>query len=277
MSKRLREKINTSVLQSIVDVVDKDMVEEERKKFRRYAKQMISGTKIAEYSQADYGKGRLYVVNTPSIGGFSAWIRNALVEGLYHDIDMVNCHPVFLQSLCKRNGWECPQLLYYIENREQVLKDVVRFVVCTRSDAKELMLRLMFGGKAETWKKELHKSRAKLPPFIIEFAKELDRLMTNVSTTFSSFPAPGKKNPRASRMSLLLQDMENNVLMVMSDFFKQNGYEPGVYMFDGLMVHKKPDEPITRELLDRCQAEITKRTGWTVKLEEKLIINTRKL
>lgn len=277
MTKRLREQINIPALQSIMKTIDKNVVKEERKKLCNYAAQMISGTKITEYRQAAHGKGRLYADGTPSIQGFSAWIRNALAEGLYHDIDMVNCHPVFLHSLCNRNSWACPQLTHYIENREYVLKDIVQVVICTRSDAKELMLRLMFGGKIRTWLEDLGKPGAKLPLQVIKFAEELDRLMTHVSTTFSNFPAPGKKNPRASRMSLLLQDMENNVLMVMSDFFKQNGYEPGVYMFDGLMVHRRPDEPITRDLLDRCQAVIKQRTGWTVKLEEKLIINTRKI
>ena len=37
------------------------------------------------------------------------------------DIDMINCHPVILNYLCKKNNVDCNILKNYIENRELIL------------------------------------------------------------------------------------------------------------------------------------------------------------
>ena len=272
MSKRLREVVNVDALKRIADNVEEFMVEEERKRFKRYTKLMSTGSKFTEYSQSKHGKGRMYAAGADSMQFLSKSLKVHLAAGLYHDIDMVNCHPVFLLSVCKDNGWRCPKLKHYIEHREQVLKDIVRFIMCTRADAKVLMLRLTFGGTVKKWKKDLGKSRAKLPPFIGEYVGELKMLVGAVNLIYKEYPAPKKRNPHYSRLSILLQDMEHRVLLIMSAYFALNGYEPGVYMFDGLMVHKNGTaHHVPRTLLDGCQKEIMEKTGWMVMLEEKPI------
>jgi hypothetical protein len=37
------------------------------------------------------------------------------------DIDMKNCHPVILEFLCKKHSIDCPNLSYYIQNRDDIL------------------------------------------------------------------------------------------------------------------------------------------------------------
>ena len=47
-------------------------------------------------------------------------IRNSIMPKNIKDIDMVNCHPVILNYLCKNNV-ECNILKTYIDNRELIL------------------------------------------------------------------------------------------------------------------------------------------------------------
>ena len=48
-------------------------------------------------------------------------IRNSIMPKNIKDIDMVNCHPVILNYLCKKNNVNCNILKNYIENRELIL------------------------------------------------------------------------------------------------------------------------------------------------------------
>lgn len=43
-------------------------------------------------------------------------------------------------------------------------------------------------------------------------------------------------------MSILLQDVENQILQIISACLDDNDYRPGVYMYDGLLVYRKEGE-----------------------------------
>ena len=55
------------------------------------------------------------------------------------DTDMVNCHPVILNYLCKKNNVDCNILKSYIENRELILSSF-------GENIKELFLSILNGG-----------------------------------------------------------------------------------------------------------------------------------
>ena len=270
--KSLREVVNLSNLNMILSNLEEHVkVPEERTKFKNYAKTMRSGSRITMYAKADHGKGRLQSMGS-HIGGFSEDIKILLTRGLYHDIDIANCHPVLLLNLCVEMKWPHVELQYYIANREQVLADIVKCVECTRKEAKTLILILTYGGGVNNWKKDINKPNAKLPVFIPRFKRCLATIANLLDKKYPNFPVSKKSsNKIASKMSMYLQDMEHTTLMVMDQFFDEHGYEPGVYMFDGLMVHRKDDEPISRALMDQCQEQIKLQTGWSVTLEEKEI------
>ena len=58
------------------------------------------------------------------------------------DIDMVNCHPVILNYLCKKNNVECNILKNYIENRKLILSSFAE----DRKSVKELFLSILNEG-----------------------------------------------------------------------------------------------------------------------------------
>jgi len=64
--------------------------------------------------------GRLYC--GLSIQGISSKIRGFLMKDITTDIDMKNAHPVILRYICKlNNNFSCPNLEYYINNRDEIL------------------------------------------------------------------------------------------------------------------------------------------------------------
>ena len=65
--------------------------------------------------------GRLYCGN--SVQGLQKDFRGFLMDGITTDIDMKNAHPVILRYLCKKNNILCPNLSYYIDNRDEVLRN----------------------------------------------------------------------------------------------------------------------------------------------------------
>ena len=84
-------------------------------KTREETKRIYSYT---EKTPLDVG-GRLYCGN--SIQGLSTKIRGFLLNGITTDIDMKNAHPVILKYICSLHNLECPNLTYYIENRDTIL------------------------------------------------------------------------------------------------------------------------------------------------------------
>ena len=85
-------------------------------------------------------------------------IRNLLYGNLYSDVDFVNCHPSI--TLCIFQYFNLPRDLTqeYVLHRDQVLQDLIYRaggdVYLNRDEAKELLLRIFYGGKVSSWCKD---------------------------------------------------------------------------------------------------------------------------
>lgn len=65
--------------------------------------------------------GRLYSGN--SVQSLQKDFRGFLLRDITTDIDMKNAHPVILKYICKINNIPCPNLSWYVDNREKVLEE----------------------------------------------------------------------------------------------------------------------------------------------------------
>jgi hypothetical protein len=127
-----------------------------KQQLQKYFKKRQAGNRVDvvyDYAKeyASYNIGRVYVSHALGLQAFERDVRNALAQGIYWDIDMVNAHPTILSQACKRNGWACVRLDYYVNHRGDVLNDIKRHYGCTDKDAKNLMMRMMFLGHPEAW------------------------------------------------------------------------------------------------------------------------------
>ena len=73
---------------------------------------------------------------------FKKEIRNSIMPKNIKDIDMVNCHPVILNYLCRKNNLDCNILKNYIGNRELILSSFGE----NKKVIKELFLSISNGG-----------------------------------------------------------------------------------------------------------------------------------
>ncbi|KAH9256147.1 hypothetical protein BASA81_005935 [Batrachochytrium salamandrivorans] len=66
--------------------------------------------------------GRVKEVPYTGLGTFCREVRGYLANGIYLDIDMVNCHPVVLFHLFKQEGLDTEIIGEYVNEREEFLK-----------------------------------------------------------------------------------------------------------------------------------------------------------
>ena len=77
------------------------------------------GYKRVAYKQI-YDKNRYYG-DSSCLTYLKIEIRNFIMPKNIKDINMINCHPVILNYLCKKDNVDCNILKNYIENRELIL------------------------------------------------------------------------------------------------------------------------------------------------------------
>jgi hypothetical protein len=258
----LLETISIPALLHLMKNTETLIVKEERKKFLNYAQTMLDhgGKMLIKYAPVSHGFGRIYAEKALSVQSMSRFIRNSLcTQEMYHDIDIENCHPILLSFICSKHQISCKKLNLYIMNREDILK----FVHKDRAKAKERMLSLIFGS-------ELNE---KTTGFVKQFADELVQIAELLFDLYLDIPISNLKNPKFSRMSILLQDMENKALGLISRCLDEHGYRPAVYMYDGLLVYRKGEEKeLDLNVLKKCEEEVMeKMEGLKIHLTEKEI------
>jgi P4 family phage/plasmid primase-like protien len=218
------------------------------------------------YKQKDYLTGRYFARNALSLQSMSKVIRHTIAKDYYHDIDIVNAHPVILEHYCKKNDLSCTSLSDYIQNRDEFLNDLMNpsSLGVSRDDAKKFLLSIMNG-------KELKPSEEKLVSNKIkEFYNELitTRLAIIklepdlVNICDDKFIKVNRYwNIDGAVTNMLLCDWENRLLFKMINFYSQFSPESLVLVFDGLMIPNTIDPCIKK-----CEKYLRKHLGITVQL-----------
>ena len=99
-----------------------------------------NGCKRIVYKQTD-DKNRYYG-DSSCLTYLKKEIRNSIMPKNIKDIDMINCHPVISNYLCRKNNVDCNILKNYIENRELILSSFGE----NAKIIKELFLSILNGG-----------------------------------------------------------------------------------------------------------------------------------
>jgi hypothetical protein len=173
----------------------------------------------------------------------------------YQDIDIVNCLPNVLKRILQEREIEVPELLNdYVEDRAGVIhklrwKDKQSF--CTMSFNSELK----------------YKKQSVVDYHNTIYETLFDVLKVEYLKLWNIINDTDPVNKKGKFISLVYQDIENDIMMLMSDFFKDKGFTVGVYCFDGIMVEK--DDRINDELLVELEGLIKHELNYDIKLKEK--------
>jgi hypothetical protein len=173
-------------------------------------------------------KGRLF---SNGIQGTMREFRGFLMGTNTTDFDMVNAHPVILRYICRTNSIQCPNLEYYINNRETILNS---FDKLSRDDAKTLFLKSI--NKDKVNKNELNKH-------FRGFDNEIKKLQIAIinlpqyANIVNTVPADKEFNINGSKLNRVLCYYENVILQVAIRTLQEKQIEIATFMFDGCMAY----------------------------------------
>lgn len=172
--------------------------------------------------------GRLF--SGGSLQGLPLTIRGLLMKDIGTDIDMCNAHPIILRYICKLNNIACPNLEYYINNRDLCL---------SKFESREI-------GKIAYLKatnKDKRNRTKDLPSEFIKYDKEMKYIQNRLvmletySELFDTISANKVYNYNGSAINRILCYYENIILHHAIHVINKHDIEIAILMFDGLMLY----------------------------------------
>ena len=178
-------------------------------------------------------------------------IRHTLTKNKYVDIDIKNCHPVILLQICKDNIIDCEELNIYINNRDEIINEIMIKYNVSYDDVKKLFIRLLYFGTFKMWADEM-KIQDKPTNYINRFITEITQIgeiIANKNPEIKKLIIEKKKklkekdfNIIGSTIAYYLQEIESRILeriykyCINRDIIKDN---EAVLCADGLMILKE--------------------------------------
>ena len=248
---------------------------EQRNSLKKYLSNMNDKGQVKIlYEQKHENLGRYFAVGMGSFQSFSKKIRHTLIHASHIDIDIVNCHPVILLQYCNRTNIKCKQLKYYVNNRDLIIKNLMNAFDTDRKTIKEMFISMMYLGKSRNY---IRNNDLKLKPdtditYLPLFEKEMEGISRSIANNHKKLyqkmidePKEGK-DPYSRTMSLLLGDLENNIIQTACNFLTEKGFVVESLCFDGLIVKKKS---IEKNLFKELSKFVKKENNFEVQFEEK--------
>jgi transposase len=184
-------------------------------------------------------------------------VRAWLAASLYHDVDMANAQPALALQLMERYEVEAPALREYVTRREARLREVQEACEVGRDAAKELFLRVCFGGSCEEWARVVAAERGgsggvgyggvpRLPDFPQQLQMELRdavKALLDVHPQGGAARAvarqQGKPRTDLTAFALLTQDAERRCVEALLAAVQASGRRVGALIYDGLLVRRQ--------------------------------------
>ena len=154
-------------------------------------------------------------------------IRNSIMPKNIKDIDMINCHPVILNHLCKKNNVDCNILKKYIENRELILSPFGE----DRKTIKELFLSIL-NGKS----KDIYSDNKQTNNYLKLFENEIIRIQNYFYTNDKRY-LDINFNYKGKNLSRIILDIENQILLIMINYFINKNVNILTLEYDGLKIY----------------------------------------
>lgn len=190
--------------------------------------------KIVNYKPSSKNKdGRLFGTN--SCQGVNKIVRHTLCHDRCYDYDIVNCHNVLLQQYCQWNNIDNHNLIYYNNNRDELLQELCDTFNIDRDEAKKIPLSIINGGGH----KYFTINGVPPPTWIIDFRNEMKSIHCRIAELepdrFKKAKRDNKDNPYGTCLNTLLCKMENIILQCMKRYCDNNNINVYTLCFDGFM------------------------------------------
>ena len=185
-------------------------------------------------------------------------IRNSIMLKNIKDIDMINCYPVILNYLCKKNI-DCNILKNYIKNRELILSSFGE----DRKIFKELILSILNGGF-----KEIYSDDKQTNNYLKLFENEIIRIQNHFNTNDKRY-LDIDYNYKGKNLSRIILDIENQILQIMINSFISKNVNILTLIYDGLKIYT--DKYSKHFSINELELNIYRNIGINIKLSFKYI------
>ena len=175
------------------------------------------------------------------------------------DIDMINCHPVILNYLYKKNNVDCNILKNYIENRDLILSSFSE----NRKNVKELFLSILNGGF-----KDIYSDNKQTNNYLKLFEKEIIRIQNYFYINDKRY-LDIDYNCKGNNLSRAISDIENQILQIMINYFTSKNVNILTLEYDGLKIYT--DIYSKHFSINELEFNIYKKLGINIKLAFKNI------
>ena len=179
-------------------------------------------------------------------------IRNSIMPKNIKDIDMVNCHPVILNYLCKKNNIDCNILKNYIENKELILSSFAE----DRKIVKELFLSILNGGS-----KDIYSDDKQTNNYLKLFEREIIRIHNYFYVNDKRY-LDIDYNYKGKNLSRVILKIENQILQVMINYFISKNVDILTLEYDGLKTYT--DKISKHFSINELELDIYKKLGMKI-------------
>lgn len=226
-----------------------------------------------EYNRRERREGRQYAVNN-SLQRIWKPFRNALCNGLYIDIDQINSHPCIILALCKQNNIFCKQLEYYINNRNEVIEDIIETEALREhvpSNPRAYVKTMILKSINSSWiRKELNlndKKRTIKNVFYKSFDSEMKQIQSQLTFIFKDELAIVKEKSKENVNGRLISYLGCKYEDILLERLFKHGIIPNVKMYDGFLI-AKDNIPNVEKMIEKCN-QLT--ADFNIKWDEKSI------
>jgi hypothetical protein len=128
--------------------------------------------------------GRVVYEDQTSISIFHRPTRHTYCKDKYIDIDIVNSAPSIIYEILKMNGIIKNNFKYYIDNRDDIIKEIMELYNISKDVSKKLFLILMHGGSYNCWKYEnkINDNNKELPKIVKDIISDLESIIDIIYT-----------------------------------------------------------------------------------------------
>lgn len=132
-------------------------------------------------------------------------IRSFLMDGVYCEIDVANCHPVVLSTFCDLNNINCEYITKYCENRDIFLNDLMKTTEKSREFAKEVYLEVLNGGLKS------YKALQIKPQSLTNMVENIKSIREGLCLIYNKMLKGIQKNYKNEYQKKMLQYQEGNL------------------------------------------------------------------
>lgn len=232
---------------------------------------------------ADTDKDDKYVESLQNMWKF---IRKVASNGHIMGYDMENSQPRILLQLCERHcpGVKLNYLTAYVNHRDDIRNKIKAKYGVSTGSAKELVVRLCFGGTISEWRKDNGVDETVVDLDLINgFHGEVQHIMTKLARKFPNYARAlqvfawrmenepekmeGKVECRTS-LAMYLQDIEGDIILSMNRALNNMGIEVLTPIHDEINV-EATDYVVDNsdEIIEKLQTAVKADTGFDIKLK----------